>query len=302
MNHEDISDITGKARAGLKALAELLTSVRAQSTTAGVGELAATVVNRLQLIELAAQEGSVEAEGRIENMRELLAATAGYSAPEGEDSLRSFLQEVSLITDIDEAEMGGSMVTLMTLHCAKGLEFPVVYIVGLEDGLLPWRRSLENQEELEEERRLMYVGMTRAKERLFLTWAHSRFQAGMGAWGGQPSRFLDELPQECVGRAASGRSAPRSGIPWIHRPRPTAPTPVEPGEAVLDYETSQLPVGAILALGKLVEHAKWGPGMVVSRRGEGKGLIVDVRFADGAVRRIKAYGGELRTREVEESD
>ena len=209
---------------------------------------------------------------------------------------------MSLITDIDEAESGGNLVTLMTLHCAKGLEFPVVFIVGLEDGILPWHRSLASPEELEEERRLMYVGMTRARERLILTWARSRFQGGLGAWGGRPSRFIEELPPECVGRVNAARSAPR---PWqtpLGRLTPVPKTParvVEPGEAVLDYETSQLPVAAILAMGKLVDHPMWGRGMVVGRHGEGRALQVDVRFTDGKVKRLPAYGGELHVRESE---
>lgn len=301
MAHERIDEITGRARAGLKALAELVTSLRDQSTTASVGELTSRIVKELRLIELAAQEGTVEAEGRVENMRELLAATAGYSAPEGADSLRSFLEEVSLITDIDEAEVGGSMVTLMTLHCAKGLEFPVVFIVGVEDGMLPWHRSIENRDELEEERRLLYVGMTRAKERLFLTWARSRFQAGFGGWGGCPSRFLTELPDECVGRG--GKPGGTRAGPW-HPQRGRSPVPPtfhsrRPDEAELDYETSQLPVASIMATGKLVAHARWGRGMIIARHGEGGDLHVDVRFADGKVRRVKAYGGGLKVREIE---
>ncbi len=300
MSYAELPEVTGKARAGLEALARLLQTLRAKREAMSVGDLTASLVNELGLIELAERERTVEAEGRAENIRELLAATASYVPPEGEDSLRAFLEEVALITEIDEAELGANVVTLMTLHCAKGLEFPVVYIVGVEEGILPWHRSMHNPEELEEERRLMYVGMTRAKERLFLTWARMRFQGGVGPFGGRPSRFLEEVPPECIGTSAwrSPHARPLvQGTPIRH------PRLEETGarrDAVLDYETSQLPVGSILAVGKLVEHRRWGRGRVVARHGGGRGLMVDVRFSDGTVRRLAAYGGDLTVCEVGE--
>ncbi|MBN1425472.1 UvrD-helicase domain-containing protein [Candidatus Fermentibacteria bacterium] len=297
LRSDDAGDIAGKAQRGLKTLADLFRTLEALRERVPVGELVATLERELSLIELYSKEHTVEAEGRAENIQEFLTATATYTAPEGDDSLRAFLEEVALITDIDETELGGSMVTMMTLHCAKGLEFPVVYVVGLEDGLLPWHRSLGSPEELEEERRLLYVGMTRAQERLFLTWARFRYQGGFAMGGGRASRFLAELPPECVENRGGRRVSPRiRPSHFARQARPVPPGPTEPGEAVLDYETSQLPVGGILAMGKLVDHPEWGTGMVVGRHGEGRNLQVDVRFADGKVRRLKAYGGALQVR------
>ncbi len=167
----------------------------------------------------------------------------------------------------------------MTLHCAKGLEFPVIFVVGLEEGLLPWHRALEDKAELEEERRLFYVGMTRAKERLFLSFAANRFQGGFGMWSRGSSRFLDEIPDDCLSR---GEWSP----PPVTRRRQKLV--IDDGEPILDYGATQLPASVILAMGKRVEHPRWGTGLVTARHGFGDSLEVSVRFADGKIRRLKA--------------
>lgn len=285
LSHDDVHGVRGKALIGLQALAELLDTLTASKDHMGVGELASLVVERLDLIELYKQEQTLEAEGRIENIQELLAATASYEGSDGKGNVRDFLEEVSLITDIDEAEFGGELVTLMTLHCAKGLEFPVVFVVGLEDGLLPWHKGLEDKAELEEERRLFYVGMTRSKERLFLSWAENRFQGGFGMWSRGSSRFLDEIPRDCLSTADW-----RPGQIRIT----TQEEPEIDGEASLDYGTSQIPVASILAMGKRVEHPRWGRGLVVARHGFGEDLEVSVRFIDGQIRRLRASSTGLR--------
>jgi DNA helicase-2/ATP-dependent DNA helicase PcrA len=285
LSHDDVEGVKGKAEAGLKALAELFETLASSKDHMGVGELTALLVEKLDLIELYKQEKTLEAEGRVENIQELLAATASYEGRDGEGNSRDFLEEVSLITDVDEAQFGGELVTLMTLHCAKGLEFPVVFVVGLEDGLLPWHKGLDDKAELEEERRLFYVGMTRSQERLFLSWARSRFRGGFGMWSRGSSRFLNEIPRDCLSTAD-----------W--QPRPLRITvqkePEIEGEASLDYGTSQIPVGSILAMGKRVEHPQWGRGLVVARHGFGDDLEVSVRFLDGEVRRLRANSTSLR--------
>jgi DNA helicase-2/ATP-dependent DNA helicase PcrA len=136
-------------------------------------------------------DGTVESEGRLENIEELKNAAASYS------DLSSFLESVSLVSDVDEMKDKKSVLTLMTVHCAKGLEFPVVFISGLEEGLFPHSRSLDDAYGLEEERRLFYVGMTRAMERLYISWAQTRSIYGR-VEPCAPSRFLDELPKEKI--------------------------------------------------------------------------------------------------------
>ena len=148
------------------------------------------------LLELEA-ERTVEAEGRIENLRELGGVAAEFEQRSPDGTLAEFLEQVSLVSEQDEYDEEAGSVTLMTLHNAKGLEFPVVFIIGLEDGVFPHYRSMGDPAQLEEERRLMYVGVTRARERLYLTFAWSRTLFGSTSYS-PPSRFLGEIPSELV--------------------------------------------------------------------------------------------------------
>src|SRR5690606_38382177 len=139
-------------------------------------------------------DGTIQGESRQENVRELLSVAKAYQ----DVGLEGFLEEVSLVSDLDNLDGGANAVTLMTLHAAKGLEFPVVFMVGLEETVLPHSRALYDQREMEEERRLMYVGMTRAKEELYLLYATSRALYG-GVLYNPPSRFLSEIDGETSG-------------------------------------------------------------------------------------------------------
>jgi len=148
---------------------------------------------------------TLEAEGRLENLEEFLGVAAEYDRRAAEPSLDGFLQEISLYTDVDAYADTGELITLMTLHNAKGLEFPVVFIAGMEEGVFPHQRSLDEQN-VEEERRLAYVGMTRAMDRLYLLHARARTLWGSGQYN-LPSRFLDEIPERLVERQAVGGPA-----------------------------------------------------------------------------------------------
>src|SRR5207302_3967273 len=137
---------------------------------------------------------SPESEARLENLEELLAAAEDFTHTAAEPTLDGFLDSVALMSDVDELKDADSRVTLMTLHSAKGLEFPAVFLTGLEEGVFPHARSMNDPDEIEEERRLCYVGVTRAKERLTLSWALHRRIHGYGV--GEPSRFLGEMPED----------------------------------------------------------------------------------------------------------
>jgi len=208
--------VTGRAAAGLASLSLLLDDLRAEADAgAGPAVLIDAVATRTGYVaELEAQD-SLEAAGRLENIAELMGAAADY------DSLDEFLESVALVSDADEIEDDGSRVSLMTLHTAKGLEFPAVFLVGMEDGVFPHLRSLDDPLQLEEERRLAYVGITRARRHLYVTHAWSRT-----LWGSTshaiPSRFLSEIPAELVRDV--GASA-------VLRPDPTRPGPSRAGVA-----------------------------------------------------------------------
>jgi DNA helicase-2/ATP-dependent DNA helicase PcrA len=208
---------------------------------------------------------TAEADARLENLEELVAAAEEFlarRAAEGGDergALEAFLDTVVLVSDTDELEPGAPRVTLMTLHAAKGLEFPVVFLTGLEEGVFPHVRSLDDAEELEEERRLCYVGITRARERLLVSHALHRRLQGYGVL--TPSRFLAEMSEDDL-RPLNGRPEP---------PARYAPPPAPAAEA----EDPDLP----FRVGAHVRHARWGEGLLVSIRREGADVIATVNFA-----------------------
>jgi len=256
--------ITPAPRRGVEALRTLLLSLQAQAQELSLPELIEQVLEQSGYLAALEAERTIEARGRIENLQELVGVAKEYVAQAEEPSLSGFLQEISLYSDQDALREEESLVTLMTLHNAKGLEFAAVFILGMEEGIFPHARSIEEQG-VEEERRLCYVGMTRAKERLTLTHAATRQLFGARAHN-LPSRFLDELPQ---GEIARERLRPFSwsshgaAEPSLVRPRPDVPA---------------------LAAGDVVRHGTLGEGVVL---GVEPGGIVTVRFADdGAERRL----------------
>jgi DNA helicase II / ATP-dependent DNA helicase PcrA len=179
--------LTPKAITGLTDLSNILRSFRAQLDELPPSSLVDGLIRRLDYLNFL-QDGTVQGEARIENVRELLSVTNQYQ----DLGLDGFLEEISLVSDIDSADFSNDAVTLMTLHAAKGLEFPAVFITGLEESIFPHSRSLYDATEMEEERRLMYVGMTRAKEELYLTYAVERTLYG-GRQHNPPSRFLSDI-------------------------------------------------------------------------------------------------------------
>jgi DNA helicase-2/ATP-dependent DNA helicase PcrA len=208
-------------------------------------------------------EGTDEAYARLENLDELAAVAQEVEAVTGQTTLEAFLEHLALITDVDTWQDRADRVTLMTLHSAKGLEFPTIVLAGLEEGLFPHVRSLEDPASLEEERRLCYVGMTRAKQRLVLTYARQRAVFGT-ARPSFPSRFLDELPQTHIARITTPRTA--TG----------------------DWPEGDRPVPEV-AVGDSVRHKTFGAGRVLEVDGEGARAIVTVRF-DGAGTKRLALG------------
>ena len=171
--------------------------------------LGAEIVTRSGYRKMLEEEDTPEAEVRQQNIDQLLAFITEYAADSENPSLDSFLEETALLSPIDEVEDNGRALTLMTLHSAKGLEFPAVFICGMEEQLFPTSRAIEeageNPQAIEEERRLLYVGITRARQQLFLTYACSRYSYGSLQWP-TPSRFLDEIPRDLLVTTNAGNS------------------------------------------------------------------------------------------------
>jgi DNA helicase-2/ATP-dependent DNA helicase PcrA len=281
-------EIPGLGTAARKAVAKFAETIAelATETESSVADLLAKVLARTGYLEALEAERSVEAEGRIENLEELESVAAEFDANreiEGgspETALAEFLQQISLYTDQDRLREEESLLTLMTIHNAKGLEFDSVFIIGCEEGLFPHSRALEEGEE-EEERRLCYVGITRAEKRLYLTGVRERKVAGGFGEPTGESRFLDEIPDVLTEResTAIGSGGARSyGIPGAGGSGPGRITP------------SSEPVS--LAVGDDVVHASFGAGVVIGA--EPGGLII-VRFSeDGSERKLMAEYAPIR--------
>ncbi|HET6915274.1 MAG TPA: 3'-5' exonuclease, partial [Acidimicrobiales bacterium] len=260
----EMAGVGSSPQKALKAFRGTIESLMSAAQELEVPELIEEVLARSGYLESLEAERTIEAQGRMENLQELVSVAREWREQAQDTTLSAFLQEVSLYSDQDAIRGDASLVTLMTLHNAKGLEFRAVYLIGMEEGIFPHSRSIEEQG-IEEERRLCYVGMTRAQERLTLLHASSRMLYG-GRNHNLPSRFLDELPDGHVERERlrpaswSGYGAPRR-------------SQIAPQENVPDLGT-----------GDSVRHSTLGEGVVV--RIEPGGLVT-VRFADdGSERKL----------------
>ena len=257
----------------MKEFVQWIEEFRKEAGVLTLSQLTLALLAKTEYLQRLKEEGTDAAFSRMENIDELINVLMGLEQGEEKVSLESFLDKVSLVTDVDLYEDKGNRVSLMTLHCAKGLEFPVVFIVGIEEGLLPHYRRGEEIEDMEEERRLFYVGMTRAKERLFLSRAEERSTFGVGR-ANLPSRFLDELPVELMqfeekkGRMESLFS---QEAPWREEDHQTEMMAGDVSQEISFPERSGVflsPEGFFpLKIGMRVRHSKFGEGRVKSVEG-----------------------------------
>ncbi|HMS55772.1 MAG TPA: UvrD-helicase domain-containing protein [Fimbriimonadaceae bacterium] len=254
-----------KTASAIRGFLGLIDEAQTVAEKGSVAETLKFMLNQSGYMEALRQERSEESIGRLENLQELLNVTMEYDATSEDPSLFGFLESVALVADTDGLDNGGNAVTLMTLHSAKGLEFPVVYLVGLEEGVFPHSRSLGSDSELEEERRLCYVGMTRAMEELHLKHAHRRSLYGTPNFN-KRSRFLDDIPEEFLDVSGYDHVAPirsvyqeRSGRYTIAPPRAAAVVQSE-GSRPLKSPEWKPP----FQVGERVRHTKFGIGVVVA--------------------------------------
>ncbi len=254
---------TASARA-IRGFRTIVESLMSAAQELEIDELVERVLERSGTIEAYEAERTIEARGRIENLSELVGSAQEYRARADEPSLSGFLEEVQLQSDQDTLGDDTAQVTLMTIHNAKGLEYRVVFLIGMEEGIFPHARSIEDND-VEEERRLAYVGMTRAMERLTLTHATARSLYGRREYN-LPSRFLDELPAS----VARERLRPASWAGYAQSPR-----------QVMPRDDRSVPA---LSTGDSVRHGSLGEGVVTRIEPDG---VVTVRFAaDGSERRL----------------
>jgi DNA helicase II / ATP-dependent DNA helicase PcrA len=287
--HADAAGVSGRALTGVHQLTELLARLR-QRRDEGPGMLLREVIDATGYIRELEAQRSVEAAGRVENVSELVTTAAEH------DNLDEFLEAVSLVSDADEIDGDESRVSLMTIHTAKGLEFPVVFIAGMEEGVFPHQRSIGEPEQMEEERRLCYVAITRARERLHLSNAFCRVLWG-GAQYNPPSRFLKEIPEALLtfmggppapGRGGSGGYGSTSGSGYSGRDRLVDSAMRAGGRNTPVRTTGAEHLG--LGVGDDVVHGKWGEGVVIQIIGQGDKAEAVVRFpAVGEKRLLLAW-------------
>lgn len=289
----DLANIGGKAGQQLGAFGEMIQEVTQMIQYLTVTELTKEVLDRSGYLEDLKIQNTLEAQARIENLEEFLTVTQEFDkqfeqqneedADAPEEKLTVFLNDLALVSDIDNLEEDASQVTLMTLHAAKGLEFPVVFLIGLEEGVFPLSRALMEESELEEERRLAYVGITRAEEALYLTNAFSRTLYGRTQYN-RPSRFVEEIDQELL-EIEGMRPTPKKTPVFAKK---TAYSYKQPETAVVPSKSATGGENNNWKPGDKVKHKKWGLGTVVRVSGTSKDLELDVAFPSQGVKRLLA--------------
>jgi len=293
------AEVSGRALAGIEGFLAVVDEAAGQIEN-GPAEVLKVLLDRSGYVAELQALHSIEAEGRLENLAELIGSAEQF------DSMDPFLEQIALVSDTDELDADESALLLMTLHSAKGLEFPVVFLIGMEDGVFPHLRSLGEPDELEEERRLAYVGITRARELLFLTHAWARTMYGSTQYN-PPSRFLDELPEKLIQQehgsrkasrrsgwggagsyrdgtaysaGAGGRGSPRGSEAHKQRVVESALTAGRSAPAPSGAESAGLKVGDD------VRHGKWGEGVILHMEGSGDKTEAVVRFPDAGEKRL----------------
>lgn len=290
----DLANIGGKAGQQLGAFGEMIQEVTQMIPYLTVTELTKEVLDRSGYLEDLKIQNTLEAQARIENLEEFLTVTQEFDkqfeqqneedADAPEEKLTVFLNDLALVSDIDNLEEDASQVTLMTLHAAKGLEFPVVFLIGLEEGVFPLTRALMEESELEEERRLAYVGITRAEEALYLTNAFSRTLYGRTQYN-RPSRFVEEIDQELL-EIEGMRPTPKKTP--VFAKKTAAYSYKQPETAVVSSKSATGGEKNSWKPGDKVKHKKWGLGTVVRVSGTSKDLELDVAFPSQGVKRLLA--------------
>lgn len=290
-NAAAIDGLSSRFVSKLDDLAGIIFELMNLANEAPVEDLIDRVLRDTGYLEELENERTPQAQSRIDNLHELISVAQEFAASEEENNLENFLAHVALVSDIDDTELGEDAITLMTLHSSKGLEFPVVFLVGMEEGLFPHARTLMDETEIEEERRLCYVGITRAKEKLFLSSTKMRTIYGNTVTY-PPSRFLQEIPARLVKtikrqeRFSALENFKQVSEKYSARPQKPASTfnphsfmPQKPAAAAGG-------TGTRFNTGDRISHSKWGEGMVVSVKDSPDGQEVKVAFAGAGVRSL----------------
>ena len=287
-----------KAAEKLMAFTVLIETLAEELQALPLPEFYDQVCQRTGYLTMLESKNDVESRTRAENVRELRSSIVTYCSNALEPTLSGFLEEISLYTDLDNYNASDDACVLMTMHSAKGLEFPTVFIVGAEDGLFPSSRAIEMPEELEEERRLCYVAITRAKEKLYITHTRRRMIYGQTR-PARASRFLSELPEACVQRQAKAHPS-HGGDGFGGYRRPAVP---KPKRSVLDHVGSNTVASTApkqsFVQGEMVNHTTFGRGMILSVTPMGGDALLEIAFDDSGTKKLMAkYASAYLTKEA----
>lgn len=300
-----LSPLKGKAAQAITDLAILLTSLRQDLDHLSITELAEALLEKTGYLEQLKIQNTLESQARIENIEEFLSVTKNFDDNQsptndesGIDTLGRFLNDLALIADTDDDKTESAEVTLMTLHAAKGLEFPVVFLIGMEDGVFPLSRASEDQDELEEERRLAYVGITRAEQILFLTNANTRTLFGKTNYN-RPSRFLREISEDLLAFQGLARPANSSfGVRYSNDKQHQFGKGMSLSQAIqsrkAQVQQTQIAVSnhsnenVTWEIGDLARHKKWGDGTVLEVTGNGQSTELKIKFPEVGLKKLLA--------------
>ena len=275
-----VDTIKGKTKEKLEEFGILIFTLVAEMDDKSVLDILEAILDRTGYLAQLEESTDPQDQARSENIGELLSVAKDFQDTNPTGTVEDFLEQVALVNDVDSFEQEESKVTLMTLHAAKGLEFPIVFLGGLEEGLFPHSRTLMNPEEIEEERRLAYVGITRAEKELYISNATTRTVFGRTS-SYLPSRFIDEIPAELVDSLRAKRRIPDDIKPTVPRHMSVASRPVTKpiirNEVIADWK-----------VGDTAIHSKWGNGKVVNVSGEGAGMKLTIEFPTQGVRVVMA--------------
>ena len=286
MDDEVVGGLSAKASAGIRQMVEVIKEYSDEKENLRISDIYDGLLVKTGYMKMLEDQNTIEAEGRIENLMEFKSVIYDYEKDDMQLSLAEFMERIALLAEVDNHDESENAVVLMTMHSAKGLEFPFVFLPGLEDGLFPGWRAFEREDGLEEERRLCYVGMTRAKERLWLTSAAMRTLYGKTDYT-RESQFLREVDKHLIDGDAiyeKKRDARSSGSP----DGAGGPKPFNPFDQ-LKYAKQQTKANVAaadvqFAEGDRIKHPKFGTGTVLSTNGK----IIQVEFDDGAVKKLAA--------------
>ncbi|MDU1128207.1 DNA helicase PcrA [Veillonella sp.] len=275
-----VDTIKGKTKEKLEEFGILIFTLVAEMDDKSVLDILEAILDRTGYLAQLEESTDPQDQARAENIGELLSVAKDFQDTNPTGTVEDFLEQVALVNDVDSFEQEESKVTLMTLHAAKGLEFPIVFLGGLEEGLFPHSRTLMNPEEIGEERRLAYVGITRAEKELYISNATTRTVFGRTS-SYLPSRFIDEIPAELVDSLRAKRRIPDDIKPTVPRHMSVASRPVTKpiirNEVIADWK-----------VGDTAIHSKWGNGKVVNVSGEGAGMKLTIEFPTQGVRVVMA--------------